>query len=96
MKNKILIILIITTVFLQSKSKDYYYIDNVVLEEAQEEFGIYAKMRLEKLIKLMNILKYESEVNKVIKINKFFNDVPYGSDIDVWQRNDYWATTKEF
>ncbi len=69
--------------------------DNL-LKKAQLKYGFYARKRYEsfntKLIELQNA----SDALKLKEINNFFNNVPYGDDIDIWNKKDYWATPLEF
>ena len=44
----------------------------------------------------MNSLKNANEDEKLLKVNNFFNQVTYKSDMSVWGVKDYWATRMEF
>ena len=44
----------------------------------------------------MQSLKESSELEKLVQINTFFNQVEFADDIDHWGENDYWATPLEF
>lgn len=60
------------------------------------EYGSQARYRAQALISLMNMLEHESEKRKIIEINRFFNALPYMSDLRNWGQRDYWATRNEF
>jgi len=77
-------------------SNDDFFFDKKTLYSMEKKYGIYAKNRLNALTKLMNSLKNAPEMEKVTKINNFFNRVPYQSDLKTWGVNDYWATMMEF
>jgi len=72
------------------------FISNETVEAVGKKYGANAKKRVNKLIELMNALKNKSEAKKLIIVNKFFNQVPYKSDMVVWGQKDYWATRMEF
>ena len=44
----------------------------------------------------MNSLKNAPEDEKLKKVNRFFNQVRYQSDMETWGTKDYWATRMEF
>jgi predicted transglutaminase-like cysteine proteinase len=71
-------------------------IPDSVIREAQTKYGTFAANRYRaynaKLLELQNSTTEE----KLEEINDFFNQVPHGEDIEVWGRNDYWATPLEF
>jgi len=73
-----------------------YTIDPAELAALEKEYGASAGVRMRKLIETMNAFEKESELKKLIVINKFFNQVIYSSDMKVWHAEDYWATRSEF
>jgi predicted transglutaminase-like cysteine proteinase len=81
---------------LELHAKDYYTIDNAILQKAQKEYGKEAKERLVALVKLLNELSPKSEQEKLEAINDFFNRVSFETDMQVWHKKDYWATREEF
>jgi predicted transglutaminase-like cysteine proteinase len=44
----------------------------------------------------MKKLEGQSEIKKIVEVNKFFNRVRYQTDIKNWGEKDYWATRMEF
>lgn len=38
----------------------------------------------------------QTDLQKVVEVNAFFNRLKYVSDSVLWKRNDYWATPEEF
>ena len=45
---------------------------------------------------MMNKLVLLPEDHAVIKVNQFFNQLEYRSDINTWNKSDYWASRLEF
>ncbi len=85
----------LSNLFVFANNDDFFF-DKKTLDSMEKKYGIYAKNRLNALTKLMNSLKNAPEMEKVTKINNFFNRVPYQSDLKTWGSNDYWATMMEF
>jgi predicted transglutaminase-like cysteine proteinase len=79
-----------------SAEKVTFTISKKLLNAVEKKYGVAAKKRMIALAKLINSLKGKSEKEKVVKINSFFNQVPYVTDKVNWGKNDYWATPIEF
>ncbi len=77
-------------------SNDDFFIDNETIKKVEQKYGAFAKNRVNALVKLMNSLKNATEKEKLIKVNHFFNQVRYQSDMITWGEKDYWATRMEF
>ncbi len=75
---------------------DDFFIDKKTITKVEEKYGLFAKRRVESLVKLMNSLKNKTETEKLIRVNQFFNQVRYQSDMKTWGVKDYWATRMEF
>ena len=75
---------------------DDFFIDKKTIDRVEKKYGVFAKARVEALIKLMNSLKNAPEKEKLLKVNHFFNQVRYQSDMKTWGIKDYWATRMEF
>ena len=88
-----LILFIITIIY---AGNDDFFIDKETIKKVEKKYGILAKNRVLALIKLMNSLKNAPEIEKLEKVNDFFNQVPYQSDLKTWGVKDYWATRMEF
>ena len=71
-------------------------IPETIIQKAEKKYGIYARKRYEVFNAKLRELQNSSTEVKLEEINNFFNDVPYGEDIDVWGQRDYWATPLEF
>jgi predicted transglutaminase-like cysteine proteinase len=66
------------------------------LDKIEREYGVFAKRRLFALVQMMNEAKNLDDMGKLEKVNDFFNETPYESDMKVWGVSDYWATRLEF
>ena len=84
-----------STYFLYATNDDFF-IDKKTINKVEKKYGAFAKKRVEALIKLMNSLKNAPEKEKLIRVNQFFNQVRYQSDMKTWGVKDYWATRMEF
>lgn len=93
---KLLFITILLIFSLTNAGNDDFFIDNKTIKSVEEKYGIFAKNRVLALINLMNSLKNANEEEKLKKVNHFFNQVPYQSDIKTWGVKDYWSTRMEF
>lgn len=73
-----------------------FILSDMVLGKVEKEYGVFAKKRALALVSMMNRAKDVSELDKLEKVNDFFNNTPYHSDQSVWGVSDYWATRLEF
>lgn len=97
MKTKVLALcfgVMVITVTLFSTAE--FILAGISLEKVEKEYGTFAKRRVLALVEMMNRAKDESDLEKLEKVNDFFNATPYHSDKTVWGVDDYWATRLEF
>ena len=66
-----------------------------VFEWAQRRYGDEARRRVEGLRDLVRGQGHAAEREKLARVNDFFNAIPYGTDMDLWGEEDYWATPVE-
>lgn len=59
------------------------------------QYGVAARQRVEHLQALINRAGEFEEIRKLERVNSFFNAIPYDSDWDLWDKEDYWATPIE-
>jgi predicted transglutaminase-like cysteine proteinase len=59
-------------------------------------YGARAGKRVEAWRSEINRDKHLPESQKLTKINQFFNQLYFVNDINLWGKNDYWATPLEF
>ena len=93
---RFMLILFTFLILFPAKMMADFYIQNSEFSTIEIEYGSNAKYRAEELLNLMNQLRQGSEKDKIIQINRFFNNIPYMSDINNWGMRDYWATRNEF
>jgi predicted transglutaminase-like cysteine proteinase len=89
-----LLILFISSAVIGAQLK--FYLPKVDLNKYSTKYGDRAVTRLNGLLKLMDGLDSVKEDKKVIKVNSFFNQMPYKSDKKTWGKSDYWASRLEF
>jgi len=77
-------------------SQGRFYLPDDGLKSYAGKYGELAVKRLDGLLSLMDGLIAESEDSKVIKVNSFYNQIPYRSDKKIWGKEDYWASRLEF
>ncbi|WP_217638941.1 transglutaminase-like cysteine peptidase [Syntrophus gentianae] len=84
-------------VFRPGMAADRFHIDEEVLKKAEERFGRAAPARLISWENLIRQGQGNSDLEKLEKVNSFFNrSLSYVDDIQIWGVNDYWATPIEF
>ncbi|MEW8506361.1 MAG: transglutaminase-like cysteine peptidase [Candidatus Thiodiazotropha sp.] len=66
-----------------------------VVSWAKQNFGNQAADRVASWHRMMRESDDLDEVEKLRRVNDFFNEIPYQSDADLWGKEDYWATPLE-
>lgn len=66
-----------------------------VLQQVDNRYGHAARGRVEALQALVELHRNDSERDKLTAVNDFFNQVPYDTDWNLWNQEDYWATPIE-
>lgn len=89
-----IILILLGSVCIGAKSS--FYLPDEEIKAYGGKYGDMAITRLNGLLTLMDSLLTEAEDNKVIKVNAFYNQIPYKSDTQTWGKKDYWATRLEF
>lgn len=78
-------------------SKGDFSLDREVLQKAAKKYGKEAHDRLIAWEDLIRQDRSSSELDKLKKVNNFFNSrIRFVNDNDVWGVQDYWATPIEF
>jgi predicted transglutaminase-like cysteine proteinase len=77
-------------------SSPEFSITKAFLEKIEREYGPFAARRAYALVQMMNETRDANELEKLEKVNDFFNQTPYASDKETWGESDYWATRYEF
>ncbi|MES9838680.1 MAG: transglutaminase-like cysteine peptidase [Candidatus Thiodiazotropha sp.] len=66
-----------------------------VVAWAKQNFGEQAGERVASWHRLMQQGDQLDDVEKLRRVNDFFNQIPYQSDAELWGKEDYWATPLE-
>ncbi|BFM48831.1 hypothetical protein THO17_09940 [Marinomonas sp. THO17] len=65
-------------------------------KQAAEVYGADAEKRILAWREIVNDSKDLSMADKLAKVNNFFNQMDFVDDLDLWGKEDYWATPIEF
>ena len=65
------------------------------LSSVEKKYGSAARKRLEDWRDLMELNHNKTEKEKLERVNQFFNQVVFVSDMEHWGVEDYWATPVE-
>ena len=64
-----------------------------LLTDIEQQYGEYARQRVLQWTELIITNRHLNyEVDKLQKVNDFFNKLEFVNDIDHWGKEDYWAT----
>tara|TARA_R110001592_G_scaffold160059_1_gene391984 strand:- start:9440 stop:10132 length:693 start_codon:yes stop_codon:yes gene_type:complete len=72
------------------------FIDFLMLERLQKNYGEDAVKRGEQLNRLLLEINNKDIQTKLLEVNRFFNRFTYKLDDEVWGEADYWSTPEEF
>ena len=73
-----------------------FRLDTELLSKAEQKYGKSARLRLVAWENLIITDNSQTELEKLEKVNQFFNQMEFVEDIDHWGDKDYWATPIEF
>ena len=73
-----------------------FSLDETVLSTVEEKYGTSARLRLNEWVELIRDDKSTTDMEKLIKVNDFFNTLEFVEDSIHWEQHDYWATPVEF
>lgn len=91
MKILLLCILLLSGLFCES-----FVMTQDDIAQIKKSYGERGETRAKALLDFMNKNKDKNIVEKLVAVNKFYNDISYGTDQNVWGVDDYWATISEF
>jgi predicted transglutaminase-like cysteine proteinase len=66
-----------------------------ILEWVNSKYGPLARERVTEWQSFIAQHQDKDEQSKLELVNDFFNQITYGSDLDIWGQEDYWATPLE-
>jgi len=73
-----------------------FHLDTELLNKAEQKYGKSARLRLTAWEDLIVSDNSQTDLEKLEKVNQFFNRMEFVEDIDHWKVEDYWATPIEF
>lgn len=79
-----------------SESKSVFTISSETLQSVKKKYGENAHKRLLAWQRLIREDASTTDMEKLQKVNDFFNQVRFISDKKHWGKSDYWATPVEF
>lgn len=89
-------ILIIAVLMLMAVTGHGLDLDDRLLAFVEQKFGVDARERLENWEQLVLDERDTPEPLQVQRVNDFFNERDFVSDLAHWGESDYWATPVEF
>ena len=91
------LVLVLAVLFLLSVRADIgFELDSRLLDKVEKKHGAVARNRLVRWQELITSDQSATDLEKLTKVNDFFNQVQFVSDILLWKKTDYWATPVEF
>ena len=81
---------------LNVQARDSFRLDQELLDTVVQNYGGQAKQRLLDWQSLINDDQSSNDVERLQKVNDFFNRQEFISDLLLWKDKDYWATPVEF
>ncbi len=81
---------------LSVQARDNFKLDQQLLNKVEQDYGRQAKQRLLDWQDLINDDQSTNALEKLVKVNEFFNQQEFISDLLLWKERDYWATPVEF
>lgn len=79
-----------------ARPSDSPLLPSSLLVRMTEQYGDGAQQRLLEWQTLLQSQNGASEWQRLLRINHFFNQIPFVEDDDHWGKTDYWATPAEF
>lgn len=71
-------------------------LDAKLLERIEQEYGVSGRERVVSWDELVRTEQAASNMDKLERVNRFFNELNFVSDLSHWGEEDYWATPIEF
>ena len=91
-----LAVLVISLTLLSVQARDPFRLDPGMLDSIKNNYGAQAKTRLLDWQNLINDDQSTSDLEKLQRVNDFFNQVQFIDDQLLWKKSDYWSTPVEF
>lgn len=91
-----LVAAMVSLTLLTVQARDSFRLDQELLDTVAQNYGGQAKQRLLDWQSLINDDQSSSDLERLQKVNDFFNRQEFISDLLLWKDTDYWATPVEF
>jgi predicted transglutaminase-like cysteine proteinase len=91
-----LVAAMVSLTLLNVQARDSFRLDQELLDTVVQNYGGQAKQRLLDWQSLINDDQSSNDVERLQKVNDFFNRQEFISDLLLWKDKDYWATPVEF
>ena len=88
----VLIAGMINLAYITSLPADEFSSSMQILQKVEQEHGHYARQRVFIWYQLINDYRNVTPQEKLERVNNFFNQLSFVNDIDLWGKEDYWAT----
>lgn len=79
-----------------SSTAQHFGISEKVLAKIRLKYGETAELRIGHWQKMIHRHQNSDDMERLRTVNDFFNGARFVNDIDLWHKNDYWATPLEF
>jgi predicted transglutaminase-like cysteine proteinase len=91
-----IVTLIVTTLLVNSLGMaGEFTLSSQAIAKIGQEYGDYARRRVVNWQQLIRTSSGLSDLQKLRRVNDFFNALDFVNDIDHWGKKDYWATPLE-
>lgn len=95
MKGRSLLALLLSLVLGSYALAEGLSLSDGMLDRVEARYGVGARERVVALRQLLADSSGLAESAKLARVNEFFNRIPFDSDWDLWDKEDYWATPIE-
>lgn len=92
----VILLLSFVALAFQAFTSEKFRLDESVLAAAEKKYGTSARQRLNEWVELIRSDKSTTDMEKLVKVNAFFNRLDFVDDSLHWGQDDYWATPVEF
>jgi len=92
----ILIILHVSILVVAAETALSFFVPEERIATLNKAYGEQAVKRLNSLLDMMDTMASSPEDKIVVAVNRFFNQLEFSSDMQTWQKKDYWASRLEF
>jgi len=92
----ILIILHVSILVVAAETALSFFVPKERISTLNKAYGKQAVRRLNSLLEMMDTIASSPEDKIVVAVNRFFNQLEFSSDMQTWQKKDYWASRLEF